>query len=106
MFQTLYKNIANQFVLLTDKEIVLDLIDQINEYQVIQIAPDDILARIQVSDEHVYEQVAEVVRQQIERVFRDHGCHKPRIQIEFAPPVPNSRSSKLIRIHRAFEIDA
>jgi putative adenylate-forming enzyme len=84
---------------------IIVLSDQIDEYQVIQKSPDAVLARLQVQDDTQQEHIAQAVREAIRRVFTDYGCHPPRVEVEFGLPVPNPRSLKLIRVHRAFEID-
>jgi phenylacetate-coenzyme A ligase PaaK-like adenylate-forming protein len=82
---------------------IIALSDQIDEYQVIQNSPDAVLARLQVQDEADEQQIAKATREAIRRVFAEYGCHPPRVEVEFGAPVPNPRSLKLIRIHRAFE---
>jgi phenylacetate-coenzyme A ligase PaaK-like adenylate-forming protein len=85
---------------------IIVLSDQIQEYQVIQESPDAVLVRLQVPDIVAHEQVAQAARKGIRQVFSNYGCHKPRVEVEFAAPEFNPRSRKLIRIHRAFDVDA
>jgi putative adenylate-forming enzyme len=82
---------------------IIALSDHIDEYQVIQESPDAVLARLQVHDDAEQQRIAEAAREAIRRVFAEYGCHPPRVEVEFGAPVPNPRSLKLIRIHRAFE---
>jgi putative adenylate-forming enzyme len=84
---------------------IIVLSDQIKEYQVIQHSPDEVLVRLQVCDTGAHERIAQAVRQSIRRVFSNYGCQEPRVEVEFAAPVANPRSHKLIRIHCAFDVD-
>jgi putative adenylate-forming enzyme len=84
---------------------IIVLSDRIEEYQVIQQDTDAVLVRLQVGDPTAHERIADAVRESIQRVFRDYGCHEPRVEVEFAAPQPNPRSDKLIRIHRGFDVD-
>lgn len=82
---------------------IIVLSDQIDEYQVIQRSPDAVLARLQVQDDADQQEIANATQEAIRQVFSKYGCHPPRVEVEFGAPVPNPRSLKLIRIHRAFE---
>jgi putative adenylate-forming enzyme len=84
---------------------IIVLSDQIQEYQVIQESPDDVLVRLQVPDVAAHEQIAQAARKGIRHVFSNYGCHEPCVEVEFAAPERNPRSHKLIRIRRAFDVD-
>jgi putative adenylate-forming enzyme len=84
---------------------IIALSDQIDEYQVIQTSPDAVLARLQVEDDAEKPQIAKATQEAIRRIFTEYGCHPPRVEVEFGAPLPNPRSHKLIRIHRAFETE-
>jgi hypothetical protein len=51
------------------------------------------------------ERIAQAAREGIRQVFASYGCHEPSVEVEFAVPEPNPRSHKLIRVHRAFDVD-
>jgi phenylacetate-coenzyme A ligase PaaK-like adenylate-forming protein len=84
---------------------IIVLSDQIEEYQVIQESPNDVLVRLQAPDIAAHEQVAQTAAEGIRRVFASYGCHEPHVEVEFVAPEPNPRSHKLIRIHRTFGLD-
>lgn len=79
--------------------------DHIREYQAVQTAPDAVLVRLELQDPAVGEQTAASVRAAIAGVFAAYGCHPPRIEVVYGPPEPSPHSGKLIRIHRAFEVE-
>jgi putative adenylate-forming enzyme len=81
------------------------LSEQILEYQVTQLAPDLVRVRLLVNDPDAHEQIAEAARQAIKQVFVNYACTKPRVEVEFGEPKPNPQSNKLIRVHRAFEVE-
>ena len=95
------------------------LSEQILEYQVTQLAPDHVRVRLLVDEPSAHERIVEAdptlcradptlcraARQAIEQVFASYACHKPRVEVEFGEPAPNPQSNKLIRVHRAFEVE-
>jgi hypothetical protein len=60
--------------------------------------------RLLVSDPSVQEHIAEEARRDIQQVFANYDCARPRVEVEFGEPAPNPQSLKLIRVHRAFEV--
>jgi hypothetical protein len=84
---------------------IILLSEQILEYQVTQLSPDRVRVRLLVSDPRAQQRIAEAAQKGIQQVFASYGCARPRVEVEFGEPVPNSRSLKLIRVHRAFEIE-
>ena len=79
----------------------------IDEYQVIQNSPDDILVRIELKKEtnqlHGTSKVPcnfdeQILISNINKVFTDYSCKLPRIKIVFEKPQVNINSNKLIRI--------
>ena len=79
--------------------------DEIHEYQVTQLAPDRVRVRLLVSDPSAQQRLAEAAQQSIQQVFATYACLKPRVEVEFGEPAPNPRSHKLIRVHRAFDVE-
>jgi putative adenylate-forming enzyme len=80
--------------------------EDIDEYQVIQKSPDEILVRIQLRngvDKNHFD--GESVVGNISRVFANYKCAVPKILIKFEMPEYNKNSNKLIRIHREFNLD-
>jgi putative adenylate-forming enzyme len=84
---------------------IILLSEQILEYQVTQLAPDWVRVRLLVSDPDAHGRIGEAARQAIEQVFVNYACIRPRVEVEFGEPVPNPQSRKLIRVHRAFEVE-
>ncbi len=77
--------------------------EEIDEYQVIQNAPDDVLIRIQLKNEVNRDQFnSQAVIENINNVFSGYHCRLPKITIVFEKPEFNRNSNKLIRIHRNF----
>jgi putative adenylate-forming enzyme len=77
--------------------------EDINEYQVIQNSPNDILVRIQLKEGVDQKQFnSQAVMKNIYDVFISYNCEQPKISIVFENPEFNKNSSKLIRIHRNF----
>jgi putative adenylate-forming enzyme len=81
------------------------LSDQILDYQVTQLAPDRVRVRLLLDDLDASEPTATAAQQAIQGVFARYNCHAPRVEVEFGEPEPNPRSNKLIRVHRAFEVE-
>jgi putative adenylate-forming enzyme len=79
--------------------------EQILEYQVTQLAPDRVRVRLLVEDLSAQERIAEAARHAIEQVFASYACRGPRVEVEFGEPLPNPQSNKLIRVHRAFDVE-
>ena len=79
--------------------------DVIDEYQVIQKNYDKILVRLKlksrISDK---EQIIKSIQTNITKIFSEHDCLKPIINVKFESPVRNPNSNKLIRIKRNFKI--
>jgi hypothetical protein len=78
--------------------------DEIDEYQVIQQAPDQVLVRLLVRDERQTERLANGVQDALRNVFDSYDCHLPKVEVRFEPPLPNPSSGKLIRVQRAFQV--
>ncbi|NHK30807.1 MAG: hypothetical protein FK730_05610 [Asgard group archaeon] len=80
--------------------------DIIDEYQVIQNNYDKILVRLKlkskISDK---EQIIKLIQTNISKVFSEHDCLKPKIDVKFESPVRNPNSNKLIRIQRNFKLE-
>lgn len=75
----------------------------IDEYQVIQKSPEEILIRIQLkSNKTEKEFEKEVLISNIVNLYQEYGCNKPKIDIKFEKPEININSNKLIRIRRDF----
>ena len=84
---------------------IITVSDQIEEYQVVQTSPEGVIVRLLVADANTQEPIAEDVQEAIQEVFRAYGCRAPQVEVSYEPPAPNVRSSKLVRIQRAFEIE-
>ncbi len=76
--------------------------DEIDEYQVVQRAPDDLLVRLQLAGGDV-ERIVEDVESALCQVFMQYGCHPPAVEVRLEPPVVNPNSGKLIRVQCVFE---
>ena len=77
--------------------------ENIDEYQVIQKSPEEILIRIQLkSNKTEKEFEKEVLISNIINLYQEYGCNKPKIDIKFEKPEINKNSNKLIRIRRDF----
>ena len=78
----------------------------IDEYQVIQTSPSDVVVRIQLKNGALQPQFErEALTANLGQLFEDYGCAAPRVEICFAPPEINERSNKLIRICRSFDLE-
>jgi putative adenylate-forming enzyme len=84
---------------------VILLPEQIQEYQVTQLAPDQVRVRLLVGDLGAQERIAGEAQQAIQQIFASYGCTRPRVEVEFGEPLPNPHSLKLIRVHRTFEVE-
>lgn len=77
--------------------------EDIDEYQVIQNSPDDVLVRIQLRNGVNQNQFnSQAIIKNIINVFNSYNCKQPKISIVFEMPEFNKNSNKLIRIHRNF----
>jgi putative adenylate-forming enzyme len=86
---------------------VISASEDIDEYQVIQSAPDRVLVRIQLRDTASADRFAgEEVIAGISGVFDAYSCERPLVTIAFEKPQFNPNSSKLIRIQRTFKLDS
>jgi len=78
----------------------------IDEYQVIQKSPEEILIRIQLKkDKSESDFEKDVLISNINQLYKEYLSKKPRISIKFEKPEINRNSNKLIRIHRNFKIE-
>ena len=80
--------------------------EDIDEYQVIQNSPDDVLVRLQLkngNDSSHFDK--NTIINNINNVFTSYKCRQPKISIVFEKPEFNTNSNKLIRIHRNFNIN-
>ena len=85
---------------------VITTSDDVDEFQVIQNSPDDVLLRIQLNPEiPTYTFDTRVIINNLSNVFTDYGCNAPKISIVFEKIKFNKNSNKLIRIQRNFDID-
>lgn len=76
--------------------------DAIKDYQAIQTDFDAVSVHLLVTDTAQLEELAERAKASVQQVFSAHGCYPPEVQVDFSAPLPNPRSAKLVRIHRAF----
>jgi putative adenylate-forming enzyme len=80
--------------------------EDIDEYQVVQSAPDKILVRLQLKEFASKNQFnSRTVVNNILDVFTGYACKLPEVKIAFEKPVFNENSNKLIRIQRTFKMD-
>lgn len=80
--------------------------EDIDEYQVIQNSPDDVLVRIQLRDGVNHDSFdSNKIIKNINNVFISYKCKQPKTSIVFGKPEFNKNSNKLIRIHRNFNIN-
>jgi len=85
---------------------IISASEDIDEYQAIQSAPDDVLVRIQLKNGIDRNQFnSRAVMENINNVFSGYNCKQPEISIVFEKPEFNRNSNKLIRIHRNFSIN-
>jgi putative adenylate-forming enzyme len=80
--------------------------EDIDEYQAVQNSPEDVFVRIQLRKgikqaEFNEEELISNIRHAFER----QTCRKPQVRVLYEKPRLNKNSQKLIRIHRAFELD-
>jgi putative adenylate-forming enzyme len=85
---------------------IITATDEIDEYQVIQSSPDQLLLRIQLK-EHVSPDLfdSDQVIKSIREVFGNYKCNLPVVTIIFEKPEINPNSDKLIRIQRIFKVE-
>ncbi len=85
---------------------VISSSENIEEYQVIQESPKEILVRIQLKiDKAEKDFEKDILISNINNLYQKYGCKKPNIVIKFEKPEINKKSNKLIRIHRNFKIN-
>ena len=78
----------------------------IDEYQVIQTSPSDVLVRIKLKDSAMQPRFErEALIANLGRLFEAYQCAAPRVEIRFEPPEINKHSDKLIRIRRSFNLE-
>jgi putative adenylate-forming enzyme len=78
----------------------------IDEYQAIQNSPEEILVRIQLKKDKLEKDFEKTVLiSNIDHLYKEYNCKKPKISIKFEKPEINKNSNKLIRIHRNFNIE-
>ena len=83
---------------------VISSSENIEEYQVIQESPEEILIRIQLkSDKTEKDFEKDILISNLNNLYQEYGCKKPKIIIKFEKPKINKNSSKLIRIYRTFK---
>ena len=81
--------------------------DDIDEYQVVQNAPEKVLVRLQLKDNIQHNDFNEQkVIKKIKDVFSYHKCIEPEVSLVFEPSQVNENSKKLIRIYRNFKHDS
>lgn len=81
---------------------IISAADEIDEYQVMQRAPDDLLVRLQLAGGDT-ERIVEDVESALCQVFMQYGCHPPTVEVRLEPPVSNPNSGKLIRVQCVFQ---
>lgn len=84
---------------------VITASENIDEYQVIQNAPDSIFVRIELKnkrDEGGFEK--DVLISNVKNLFEVYRCVPPRVELRFEKVEANERSNKLIRIKRNFDV--
>jgi len=80
--------------------------EKIDEYQVVQQSPNKILVRLQLKNKDLENDFEKnILISNINKLFEEYNCSKPTINIVFEKPKVNDNSKKLIRIHRAFEVN-
>lgn len=82
---------------------IISASEKIEKYQIIQLSPVDVEARIIIKsgDEEREEML---VKAAIKDVFVKLGCAEPNIVVKFCEPEINQYSQKMIRVIREFEI--
>jgi phenylacetate-CoA ligase len=75
--------------------------DAVEEYQVTQTAPDRLRVRLQLRAGADPGAAATAVRDNLRRLYADHGAAAPEIDVEFGAPELHPTSRKLRRIIRA-----
>ena len=79
--------------------------ENIDEYQVVQTSPHDMTIKIDLKDKRLEKSFErDVLIKNIENLFNEYKCEKPRIEIKFEKPEANKNSNKLARIKRNFEV--
>jgi len=84
---------------------VITASENIDEYQVLQNSLEELYVKIELKDKKLegsFEK-ANVVRN-LENLFSEYKCCKPKVDLKFEKPEANIRSNKLIRIKRNFEV--
>jgi len=79
--------------------------EEIDEYQVVQSAPDEVLVRVRLlagASQDAFD--ISPIEMNIQSVFEAYGCARPKVIVAFGDPEFNPNSNKLIRIHRNFEV--
>jgi putative adenylate-forming enzyme len=81
--------------------------EEIDEFQVVQSSPDQILIRIQLKEGLSRDQFAgeSEVRKNILNIFDSYNCKSPVLSIVYEKPEFNRNSNKLVRIQRTFKIE-
>lgn len=81
--------------------------EDIEEYQVLQNSPEEVVVRIQLREQLSPESFTgeTAVRKSIESVFANYHCVKPEVTILYENPRFNVNSNKLMRIQRTFKLD-
>lgn len=83
---------------------VITASELIDEYQVVQRSPDDVLVCIQLrpgAAETAFER--DTLSRNIARLFEAYDCTPPGLEIRFAQPEVHPTSRKLVRIRRDFD---
>jgi len=79
--------------------------DNIDDYQAIQRNFEKIIVRITMKNkENDKEQLKAALTRNIQKVFDEHLCLQPNIEVRFEKPIAQVSSGKLIRIKRDFAL--
>ncbi|NCS32443.1 hypothetical protein GW793_03030 [bacterium] len=85
---------------------VITASDDIDEFQVVQNSPDNVLLRVQLKPKVPSDTFdTTTIIDNLSTVFSSYGCKAPEISIVFEKPRFNENSNKLIRIQRNFDIE-
>lgn len=85
---------------------VISSSEKIDEYQVVQKSPEEILVRLLLKNKSLESSFEkEVLISNIKNLFREYHCKVPDIIIVYEKPEVSNNSFKLIRIQRNFNID-
>jgi phenylacetate-coenzyme A ligase PaaK-like adenylate-forming protein len=79
----------------------------IEEYQAIQVSPDEVRVTILPSKDNCAgreDEIVEAVSAGIREVFWKYRCHAPEVNVLFGKPKAQWESGKLIRILRGFKV--